>query len=151
LTKDPHDRHNLPAHATEFVGRGAELAELAKLLASERLVTILGPGGMGKTRLAQEIAAAQIGSFADGVYFVSLAPVSNPDNIIVAIAEAVRFSFYGGVKPKQQLLDFLRARQMLLLLDNVEHLLAGVGLVTQVLHAAPGVKVLATSRERLNV
>src|SRR5204863_8896235 len=125
--------HNLPAQATEFVGREAELAELAKLLDASRLVTVLGPGGMGKTRLALEAAAGQIKKFADGVYFISLAPLSAPETIVPTIAEAVRFSFYGGSAPKQQLLDFLRAQRMLLVLDNFEHFLVRVGLVSEIL------------------
>jgi predicted ATPase len=163
-TPTPTERpnHNLPAQTTPFVGREHELAELAKLLDNPqvRLVTILAPGGMGKTRLALEAARAALEQsatsdthqpFANGAYFVSLAPLAAPESIVTAIAEAVSFQFYGGGDPKQQLLDFLREKRLLLVLDNFEHLLAGVPLVGDILEAAPGVKALATSRERLNL
>jgi hypothetical protein len=144
-------RHNLPAQITPFIGREVELAELARLLADPtiRLVTILGPGGIGKTRLALEAATAQLEQFSQGVYFVSLAPLSDPNQITPTIAEALNFSFYAGGSPQQQLLDYLRQKSLLLVMDNFEHLLDGVGLVQEILQAAPAIKVLATSRERL--
>jgi predicted ATPase/DNA-binding XRE family transcriptional regulator len=148
---------NLPPQATAFVGREAELAALDAHLADPaiRLITILGPGGMGKTRLA--LAAAEASwrapdySFPHGVYFVSLAPLSAPDQLLPAIAEALNFRFYPGGEPRQQLIDYLRHKRLLLLLDNFEHLKAGAGLVSDLLAAAPGLKALVTSRERLNL
>jgi predicted ATPase len=141
--------HNLPTQTTPFVGREAELTELARLLTDSAvpLVTILGSGGMGKTRLALEAAETQLSNFTDGVYFVPLAPLTSADSIVPAMAEALNFSFYGGSTPQQQLLDYLRQKTMLLILDSFEHLLDGVGLVTNILQIAPGVKVLTTSRE----
>lgn len=156
-TPTPHPsgiaRHNLPEQTTPFIGREMELAELAKLMSTpdNRLITLLGPGGIGKTRLALEVATAQLSNFNDGVSFVSLASLNSPENIIPAIAEAFNFQFYEGMEPKEQLLDFFLQKQALLVLDNFEHLLDGAILVSEILQAAPGVKVLATSRERLNL
>ena len=150
--------HNLPTNTTPFVGREVELANLAQLLADPqvRLVTITGPGGMGKTSLALAAAAKQLEStsghttFPHGLYFVPLAALSDVDAIVSAIAEAIGFTFYEGAPPEQQLLDTLREKQLLLILDNFEHLLEGATLVDSLLQTAPGVKLLATSRERLN-
>jgi len=152
-------RHNLPVQPTPFVGREAELTELARLLDDPgvHLLTILGAGGMGKTRLALEAGAAQMGNFERGVYFVSLAPLQSIEAIVPTVAEALGFSFYtdaeGGAKaePRQQLLDYLRQKRMLILMDNFEHLLDGVNLVTDILETAPDVKILAASRARLSV
>ncbi len=146
-------KHNLPAQTTPFVGREAELSELRRLLddGQNRLVTILAPGGMGKTRLVLETATAQLPNFVNGVYFVALAPITSADNVIPAIADAVNFQFYPGGEPRQQLLDFFREKQLLLVMDNFEHVLDGVDIIAEILAAAPHVKILATSRERLNL
>jgi predicted ATPase/tetratricopeptide (TPR) repeat protein/tRNA A-37 threonylcarbamoyl transferase component Bud32 len=145
--------HNLPVQPTPFVGREEELASLAKLLADPgvHMATILGPGGIGKTRLALEAAEKQIGAFAEGVYFVPLAPLTSPELIVPAVAEALHFSFYEGSGPQEQLIDYLREKRLLLVLDNFEHLLAGTALIAAILQNAPGVRILATSRERLNL
>ena len=145
--------HNLPHHPTPFVGRKTELVELGKLLAEPdvQLVTVVGPGGMGKTRLALEAATAQLGAFEHGVFFVSLAPLRSVDGIVPAVADALGFTFYEGGEPRQQLLDYLRRKRLLLLMDNFEHLLEGAGLISDVLKTAPDVKVLVTSRARLNL
>jgi predicted ATPase len=154
-------KHNLPVQPTPFVGREAELAELARLLANPgvRLVTILGAGGMGKTRLALEATAAQLDNYAHGVFFVPLAPLQSVEAIVPTVAEALSFSLYQGGEAvsfsfgeaQQQLLDYLRQKSMLLMMDSFEHLLDGVGLVTDILRTAPDVKILTTSRARLNV
>ena len=147
-------RHNLPHQTTPFVGRTAELAALDDLLAApdRRLVTIVAPGGMGKTRLAQEAALAQFEHFDDGIYFVPLAPVSRADELAPAIADAVNYPMQADSRsPQEQLLDFLRRRQMLLVLDNFEHLLEGAALVNDILQAASAVKILVTSRERIRL
>jgi predicted ATPase/DNA-binding SARP family transcriptional activator len=146
-------KHNLPVQVTPFVGRETELAELARLLADPdvRLLTILGAGGMGKTRLALEASAAQLDNFERGVFFVSLAPLRSVDAIVPTVASAIGFSFYGGGEPRQQLLDYLCQKNMLLIMDNFEHLLDDVDLASDVLKTAPDVKILATSRARLNV
>ena len=146
-------KHNLPAQATPFVGRRDELDELAVLLDAPdtRLVTILAPGGMGKTRLALQAAHLQVGHYADGVYFVPLAPLSSSADLVTAIAENIGFNFYGANTPAQQLIDFLYERSLLLVLDNFEHLLDGASLVADLIQATPGIRVLTTSRERLNL
>jgi predicted ATPase len=143
-------RHNLPAQITSFVGRGAELADLARLLnqGDTRLVTILGAGGMGKSRLALALAASQLDQYPDGVYFVPLVGLSDPEAIIPAIAEATNQLFS---QARSQLLDYLREKRLLLLLDNFEHLLDGVDIVSEILQIGPQVKILATSRVKLGV
>ena len=151
--------HNLVQPATPLVGRRQELDELAALLAADqggRLITLLGPGGSGKTRLALEAALQALGRahFLDGVWFVPLAALSEPEAVVVETAEVMGFSFSGeGLKPRQQLLDYLRERRLLLVLDNYEHLLHvdQVPLPADILATAPHVRVLVTSRTRLNV
>jgi serine/threonine-protein kinase PknK len=147
-------KHNLPAQATPFVGREYELTELDKLLTDQtiRLITILAQGGMGKTRLALELAqnAVDQNLYADGVYFVELAPLSDADNIPNAIADAAGYQFLGEGSPKEQLLTILRERHLLLLLDNFEHLPEGFALVDDIIKSAPNVHIIATSRQRLS-
>ena len=151
--------HNLPAQTTTFIGREAELVELVRFLTSteERLVTIVGPGGMGKTRLALALAEHQLssGHFPQGIFFVSLAHLSEVASISPAIAEAIGCTLEADgplYRPlKTQLLNYLRQRQMLLVLDNFEHLSAGSELLIEILQAAPRVRILVTSRERLHL
>ena len=146
-------RHNLRQQLTPFIGRQRELAEIARLLAQPelRLLTILAPGGMGKTRLALAAAEAQLSHFPDGVFFIPLAPLSSAEDIVATIADSLGLSFYGSDPPERQLIGFLQSRVMLLLLDNFEHLLEAAPLVTAMLQAAPRLKVLATSREKLKL
>jgi predicted ATPase/DNA-binding SARP family transcriptional activator len=151
--------HNLPLQLTPFVGRETELAQIATRLADPtcRLLTLVGPGGSGKTRLALQAAQDLVESptgetpFSYGLYFVPLEAVSSADFLVSAIAEALDFAFYRDVTPKQQLLDYLREKTILLILDNLEHLLSGADLVTDILVLAPRVKVVVTSRESLNL
>jgi serine/threonine protein kinase/DNA-binding SARP family transcriptional activator len=146
--------NNLPPQTTLFIGREEELADIRRLLLDEpdcRLLTLVGPGGIGKTRLALAAAAQAIEAFPNDVYFVSLAPISGPEFIVPAIAEALRFTFYGSTDPKDQLLDYLSQKQLLLVVDNFEHLLDGADLLSDILSHAPDVTLLATSRERLNL
>src|SRR5262249_46309219 len=140
---------NLPVQVTPFIGRTTELAEIAQLLTDPacRLLTLVGPGGIGKTRLALEAAAAQQVNFADGVYFVGLAPVNLPDLVAPSIAGALKISFYGS----EHIVGYLHNQHMLLLLDNFEHLMGATSLLTNILESAPTLKLLITSRERLNV
>ena len=146
--------HNLPTQTTSFIGREDELTEVQSRLLEEsacRLLTLIGPGGTGKTRLALAVAAQLLETFADGVYLVSLAPVSEVDDIVAAVAEALRITFYGNADPKAQLLNYLCQKQMLLLVDNFEHLLDGADLLSDVLRQAANITLLVTSRERLNL
>jgi hypothetical protein len=145
--------HNLPAQLTPFIGREGLLREIEERLRELncRLLTLVGPGGSGKTRLALEAARRQLDAYPDGVYFVSLAPLHSPEAIAPAIAQAIGFSLSGSVAPKEQLVHYLRRKEMLLVLDNYEHLLAGAELASELLRAAPKVRVLATSRSGLHV
>jgi predicted ATPase/DNA-binding SARP family transcriptional activator len=144
---------NLPAQPTPFLGREKELADIARLLEdpSCRLLTLVGPGGIGKTRLVLQSAAENARAFPHGVYFIPLAPLSSADLIAPTISNSLRLPFHGGADPTVQLLNHLREREMLLVLDNLEHLLEGIGLLVEILQSAPGAKLLVTSRERLNL
>jgi predicted ATPase/DNA-binding SARP family transcriptional activator len=146
--------HNLPVQTTAFLGREQELVDVRRLLLDERgcrLLTLFGPGGTGKTRLALAAGMEAVEAFLDGAYFVSLASVGEAAAIVPTIAEALDFRFYGQADPKDQLLDYVSEKQLLLILDNFEHLLDGVGLLSELLERAPQVVVLATSRERLHL
>ena len=148
-------RHNLPPQPTPFVGRAQELAQIeAQLLKPEcRLLTLLGVGGVGKTRLALATAERllQIGAFLNGVYFVPLVGVESPELLATAMADACEFTFSGKQDPKAQLANFLRDKETLLVLDNFEQLLDAALWLGQLLKSAPNLKLLVTSRERLNV
>ena len=145
--------HNLPQRLTHFFGREEELTQIAKQLqnSSCRLLTLVGPGGIGKTRLALEAAAQQMEEFPQGVFFVSLASISSPDLLASALADALRFSFHGREDPKQQLFNYLREKKLLCLLDNFEHLVEAAAQLREILQSAPQVKLLVTSRARLNL
>lgn len=144
---------NVSPTLTPFVGRDKELPELAERLAEPhcRLLSIIGPGGMGKTRLALRTAKEQVGLFADGVAFVPLAPVGSPALLAPAIANALGLSLQGRQKPEKQLLDHLRDKEILLVLDGFEHLLEGSPWLSDILSNAPKVILLVTSRERLSL
>jgi predicted ATPase len=146
-----HHQYNFPAQLTSFVGREEELAALAELLANPtcRLITIIGPGGMGKTRLALQAAADQGEMFAAGTAFVPLAALSAADFLIPAITGALNITSQAQQDLKDQLFAYLRERELLLVLDNFEQLLEGAELLAEILARAPGVTLLVTSRERL--
>lgn len=146
-------RHNLPQPTTPFIGRQRELADLAALLAQPeaRLLTILAPGGMGKTRLALAVAEGQLAKYRNGVFFVPLAPLTVASDMVTTIAEAIGFEFHGETPPTKQLVDYLKDRSVLLVLDNFEHLLGGASLVADILRDTSNTRMLATSRERLNL
>lgn len=154
---------DFPSQISPFIGRTQEITDILARLDDPhcRLLTVLGAGGMGKTRLSLEIGqmlAARnadkmpMGSFCPVLLaFVPLQPLNSPDFILSAIAEALNLQFYAGADPYEQLLDFLRPKAALLILDNFEHLLAGADLITQLLADAPHLKLLISSRETLNL
>lgn len=156
----PPTKHNLPAQVTPFIGRESELEALDNFLLDPniRLITIQGMGGIGKTRLALETARRFTGhdgtrhhKFSNGVYFVPLAPITSDELVVTTIADSLQFSFYSADMPDQQLLDYLREKSMLLVLDNFEHVIDAATLVADILNAAPDIKIIVTSRERLNL
>lgn len=144
---------NLPAHLTQFIGRQRECQEATRLLTDPacRLLTLVGPGGMGKTRLAIELAHAVQFEFADGVVFVPLQAVSSAELLVATIADALGVSLSGQGEPLAQVGSYLAEKTLLLVLDNFEQLLEGAAVLTQLLAGAPQVKCLVTSRERLNL
>ncbi|MCP4995971.1 MAG: hypothetical protein GY934_19660 [Gammaproteobacteria bacterium] len=166
--------HNLPPQQAPLIGREDELAEIAGLLSDPacRLLTLIGPGGVGKTRIALQAAThkAKVGAFLEGVYFVSLA-TSSVESLAATITDTLQFPLQGSTDPKTQLLNYLCPKEILLVLDNYEHLLAplpasatdealpgagmqietGTNVLVEILANAPAVKLLVTSRERLNI
>jgi hypothetical protein len=150
-TTDVASRH-LPAQLTNFVGREAEMHDVRELLAANRLVTLTGAGGAGKTRLAVQVAAQMAGEFDNGVWWVDLAPITDPDLLPAVVARAFGLPDQPGLSTMDTLRWFLRERQMLVVLDNCEHLLdACAVLVAEILGAAARVTLLATSREPIGV
>ena len=147
--------HNLPGNEqwTAFVGRERELSEINHLLADPacRLLTIVGLGGVGKTRLALQVAESNLSRYLDGVYFVSLSSLSKGEFLASAIAESIGTIFSGAESVDTQLVNFLRGKEMLLVLDNFEHLLGDLDLLANILRNALGIHLLVTSRERLNL
>jgi predicted ATPase/DNA-binding CsgD family transcriptional regulator len=143
---------NLPAEATSFIGRRRELAELRKKLTTARLVSLVGPGGVGKTRLAIRIGTDLRRGFRDGTWLVELADVRDPGLVGNAALGALDLRDQAATDPRALLLSYLRDKELLLVVDNCEHLVGAAALlVTDVLKAAPGVRVIATSREPLSV
>jgi predicted ATPase/DNA-binding CsgD family transcriptional regulator len=140
-------------HAIPFVGRTQELADITARLVDPqcRLLTLMGLGGSGKTRLALQATTAVAAQFPHGAVFVGLQPLTRSDLLVPAIAQAVGLTFYGEGEPQQQLLDYLHDKTLLLLLDNFEHLLDRAALITTLLASAPGVTILVTSREGLHL
>jgi DNA-binding SARP family transcriptional activator/predicted ATPase/TolA-binding protein len=152
--------HNLPPQTTPFVGRQAELAQIARHLDQPdcRLLTLIGAGGIGKTRLALQAAGQALDAYADGVYFVPLAGIGSSESLVPTILEALHCPLPGETDPKRQLLKHLQQREMLLVLDNFESLFSlpadnggARGLVLEMVRRAPKLKLLVTSRERLNL
>ena len=142
----------LPVQLTSFVGRDAELTQLRELLAQNRVVTLTGAGGVGKTRLAIQVAAQMAPEFCDGVWYVDLAPLTDPALVAVTVARALGLPDQPGRSTMDSLLRFVRDRQMLVVLDNCEHLLdASAELIVALLGGAPGLTLLATSREPIGV
>jgi hypothetical protein len=144
--------NNLPIQLTRFVGREQELSEVERLLAGTRLVTLTGPGGTGKTRLALQGAAAGLEQFPQGAWLVELAPVTDPQIVVQAIANVLTVREISGRSLLEALIDYLRYKSLLLVLDNCEHLIeACAQLADNLLHACPNLKILASSREALGI
>lgn len=145
--------YRLPVPVTTLIGRERELEEIADLLAHRdcRLITLTGPGGSGKTRLAIEVAIEQERQFPGHVCFVPLAAVRDPTDIVAVIARELGVTVVGGADPEQQLLDWLRDRSLLLIIDNADHLVDHLQIIARMLSASQGLTILATSRERLNL
>ena len=152
LARARADQIALPVPLTSFVGRDAERAELADLLGTHRLVTAVGPGGVGKTRLAIRVAGEVADRWPDGVRFVDLVPVTGPDLVVPALADALGLGEHQARTAVETVHGWLAHRRVLLVLDNCEHLLDGLAAILErLLLTCPGVTVLATSRARLLV
>jgi predicted ATPase/DNA-binding CsgD family transcriptional regulator/transcriptional regulator with XRE-family HTH domain len=144
--------HNLPAELSSFVGRSVAVAEAVELLAHTRLLTLVGPGGVGKTRLALRIAAAGLAAYPDGAWLVDLAPLREPHLVATAVVSAVRLPEVAGRSALEVLRVGLAGRRLLLILDNCEHLVGACAeLATALLRACHELRILATSREPLGV
>jgi len=151
ITLDSY-RHNLPLQLTSFIGREREIAEMKYLLSATRLLTLVGPGGTGKTRLSIQVASDLLDQYPDGAWFVELAPISDPLLIPRTTAIAI------GLRDEPQrpvidmLCDYLRGKHLLLVLDNCEHLVeACAQMADTLLHACPQIRILASSREALGI
>lgn len=144
--------NNLPEQVTELIGRDSEIAQMEELLRrGNRLVTVLAPGGAGKTHLAIQAAANLTTDYPDGVYFIALADISSSDDIVQTVAETVGVALSSREDPRTQLLEYLTPRTQLLIFDNFEHVTDGAGIVSAILEAAPRIDVIATSRSRLQL
>ncbi len=143
----------IPEAATPLVGREVELNALESMLRDPRcrMVTLVGPGGIGKTRLAVEAACRLKEFFSGRAQFISLASINSSAHLVPTIATSLGYIFQGQLKPQEQLMKYLREEHLLLVLDNVEHLLDGAALFGEILLHAPGVKLLVTSREKMNL
>jgi predicted ATPase/class 3 adenylate cyclase len=145
--------HNLPTQLTAFIGRETELASLKTLLADDhnRLITLVAPGGMGKTRLSLEAAGQAVQAFPQGIYFVVLDRITSADMIVQAVAEVLPISLASNEDPEIRILEYLQDKAILLVMDNFEHVLDGATFVQDILKSAPRVQILATSRAKLNL
>jgi predicted ATPase/DNA-binding SARP family transcriptional activator len=144
--------HNLPSQISSFIGRAREIDSVVQLLSANRLVTITGAGGTGKTRLALKAAEQMLDDYPHGVWWVELAPISDPALILKEVAEVLSVYELPGYTLAESVEETLRSRRLLLVLDNCEHLIPGVSdLAARLLHTCPDLRVLLTSREILVV
>src|SRR5438093_3692657 len=141
----------LPAQPSSFVGRAREIAEGQRLLEKSRLVTLTGPGGTGKTRLSLRIAEESAAAFGDGTFFVPLAPITDPDLVPSTIAHTLGVQISGAETPLARVLEHVRDKKMLLVLDNFEQILPAAPVVGQILGASAALKVIASSRAPLRI
>ena len=144
-------QNNLPIQLTSFVGREKEITEIKQSVSEHRLVTLTGPGGSGKTRLSLQVATEMLEHFQDGVFFVALAPISDPDLVASSIAQSLGVGETAGKSIVDNLKDYLQNKALLLLLDNFEQVISAAPLVSELLTAGKELKVLVTSREGLRV
>lgn len=151
LRSAEHRPTNLTTETTAFIGRDGERAELAALLRASRLVTVTGPGGTGKTRLAARVAADELDRFAQGVFFVDLAQIGEGALVLSAIALTLSLREAPGLDLRESVYMFLRDREVLIVLDNFEQVLSGAGTVADLLGACPRLRVLVTSRAPLHL
>jgi predicted ATPase len=143
-------RHNLPRQSSTFIGRDDELVKVRELLEKNRLVTLLGPGGTGKTRLMLQVAEEVIEEFPDGVWLVELAPLADPELVPERVVGALKVQEQPGSSPLENLTEYLRRKELLLLLDNVEHLVQESAVLAEhLLNHCPRLKILVTGREAL--
>ncbi|TMC40427.1 MAG: adenylate/guanylate cyclase domain-containing protein [Chloroflexi bacterium] len=144
--------NNLPTQLTSFIGRDRDVAEAKRLLRGTRLLTLTGPGGIGKTRLSLQLAADVVQEFPDGVYFVPLSAVHDPGLIASVLAHSLGLPVPGNRQPLEVAAEYLRDKNVLLVMDNFEQLLPeGAAIVSELLHAGPGLKILVSSRAILRV
>ncbi len=145
---------NYPSQLTPFIGRGGEIAQIADYLNREncRLISLVGPGGVGKTRLAVEVAKNALGTFEHGVFFISLEGVQSRRLMVTTIADSLNLPITEREDPRQQIIEYVRDREIFLILDNFEHILdIGISIVASLLREAPALSILITSRVRLNL
>jgi len=141
----------LPSLLTPFIGRSEEIQKLTKILDGKRLVTVTGPGGSGKTRLALKVASDRVTHFRHGCFFVALAAIASSDFVVSTIADTIRFNFSGRQDPKTELMDYLREKEMLIIFDNCEYLQECASIVAEMLEKCHFLKMIATSQHRLKV
>ena len=148
----PSPKTNLPTPVSELIGREAELLEVTNLLTARRLITLIGAGGVGKTRLGLEVARRLLPKFPDGAFLADLAPLSSPDHVPVTVAVALNLTLVGDAVSPERIAAAVGPKRLLLVLDNCEHVIEAAARIAEaLLHASPDASVLATSREPLRV
>ena len=153
MNKTPEEKkHNLPVSATSFVGREKEIKEVRDLLLQNRLVTLTGSGGCGKTRLSQEIALSLLEEYNDGVWFIDLAPITDPNLVVKEIMQVLKIQEESNKKIIDSLVENIKNRSLLILLDNCEHLIqACAEIADKLLRSVKNLRIVSTSREALNI